>query len=229
MPGVKLQRNERRWRCAVILSEVQLARETLVAAVESYLLVENVVCINSLAETARQINIIEPDMVLIDATLRDGLKAVRWFRLRSPASLLIAFNVDEAVQDTVAWGEAGISSFISRSGTLKEIIELISTQMDDDSAPDGRLMAEIDLDSTDELSSPITLAQGEIVVLTRREEQVAQLLIAGESNKEIGRALNISVPTVKSHVHNLLRKRGVQRRGKLARSYELIANTGREK
>ena len=229
MPGVKLQRNERRWRCAVILSEVQLARETLVAAVESYLLVQNVVCINSLAETARQINIIEPDMVLIDATLRDGLNAVRWFRLRSPASLLIAFNVDEAVQDTVAWGEAGISSFISRSDTLKEIIELISTQMDDDSAPDGRLMAEIDLDSTDELSSPITLAQGEIVVLTRREEQVAQLLIAGESNKEIGRALNISVPTVKSHVHNLLRKLGVQRRGKLARSYELIANTGREK
>jgi hypothetical protein len=37
MPGVKLQRNERRWRCAVILSEVQLARETLVAAVESRL------------------------------------------------------------------------------------------------------------------------------------------------------------------------------------------------
>ena len=96
-------------------------------------------------------------------------------------------------------------------------------------APDGRLMAEIKLHSTDELSSPITLAQGEIVVLTRREKQVAQLLIAGESNKEIGRALNISVPTVKSHVHNLLRKLGVQRRGKLARSYELIANTGREK
>ena len=129
--AVKLQRSERRWRCAVILSEVELARETLVAAVESYLHVQNVVCINSLAETARQINIIEPDMVLIDATLRDGLKAVGWFRLRNPASLLIAFNVDEAVQDTVAWGEAGILSFISRSGTLKEIIELISTQMDD--------------------------------------------------------------------------------------------------
>ncbi len=232
--AVRLQRNERRWRCAVILSEVQMVRETLVAAVESYLLVPNVVCISSLAEAARQINIIEPDMVLIDATLRDGLKAVRWFRSRSPASLLIAFNVDEAVRDTVAWGEAGISSFISRSGTLEEIIELISTQMDDNSAPDGRLLAEIDLDSTDELSSPITLAQGEIVVLTRREEQVAQLLITGESNKEIGRVLNISVPTVKSHVHNLLRKLGVQRRGKLALRCELIANTvgeqsGREK
>ena len=45
---------------------------------------------------------------------------------------------------------------------------------------------------------------------------MVRLIVAGESNKDIARLLSISVPTVKSHVHNLLEKLGLQRRGKLA-------------
>jgi DNA-binding NarL/FixJ family response regulator len=43
-------------------------------------------------------------------------------------------------------------------------------------------------------------------LLTRREEQVLQLLGAGLSNKEIARELNLSVATVKHHVHHILAK-----------------------
>jgi two-component system nitrate/nitrite response regulator NarL len=214
--AVEEQSIEGRWRCTVVLSEVRLVRETLAEALESRLIYGSVASIGSLAEAAEQMDIVEPDLVLVDATLRDGLAAVRWLHLRNPATRLMAFNVDEATQDTIAWTEAGILAYISRSGTLKEIIELISTHMDGERAPGVRVMAEIKLDSVNELSNSIRLAGGEIVVLTRREEQVAQLLIAGESNKEIARFLNIGVPTVKSHVHNLLGKLGLQRRGKLA-------------
>jgi two-component system nitrate/nitrite response regulator NarL len=222
--AVERQRIEGRWRCTLILSEVRLVRELLASALESGLIRNSVVDIGSLAEAASQIDINEPDLVLVDATLRDGLEAVRWLHQRIPRSRVIAFNVDEATQDTSAWTEAGISSFIGRPDTLKETIELITTQMDGDRASDVRLMAEINLGSVDELNSSTRLNRGEIAILTAREEQVAQLLIAGESNKEIARFLNISVPTVKSHVHNLLGKLGVPRRGKLALRYERLAN-----
>jgi two-component system, NarL family, nitrate/nitrite response regulator NarL len=152
---------------------------------------------------------------------------VRWLHLRNPATRLMAFNVDEATQDITAWTEAGILAYVSRSGTLKEIIELISTHMVVEHATGPRIMAKTRLDSAKELGNSIRLADGEIALLTRREEQVAQLLIAGESNKEIARRLNISVPTVKSHVHNLLGKLGLQRRGKLALRFESMQNPRR--
>jgi two-component system nitrate/nitrite response regulator NarL len=210
--AVAEQSIESRWHCGVILSEVRLVRETLAEGLESRGIYDSVVCTGSLAELAKQMDIVEPDLVLVDVTLRDGLAAVRWLHLRSPATRLMAFNVDEATQNMIAWTEAGISAHISRSGTLKEIIELISIHMDRE--------REIKTGPVNELSSSTRRAGGEIAVLTRREEQVARLLIAGESNKEIARFLNISIPTVKSHVHNLLGKLGLPRRGRLALLYE---------
>src|SRR6516164_2315257 len=52
--------------------------------------------------------------------------------------------------------------------------------------------------------------------LTRRERQVLGLLEQGMSNKEIARALRIGGATVKNHVHNILEKLQVHRRGEAA-------------
>jgi len=52
--------------------------------------------------------------------------------------------------------------------------------------------------------------------LTPRERQVARLVGEGLSNKEIARQLCIEVTTVKNHVHNMLRKLDVSRRGQAA-------------
>ncbi len=49
--------------------------------------------------------------------------------------------------------------------------------------------------------------------LSRRERQVAELLLENFSNKEIASKLNISERTAKFHVSNLLAKYGVKRRG----------------
>ena len=51
--------------------------------------------------------------------------------------------------------------------------------------------------------------------LTARESQIAGLINAGMSNKEIARQLNVGVATIKSHVHNLLAKLAIQRRGQI--------------
>ena len=57
--------------------------------------------------------------------------------------------------------------------------------------------------------------------LTRREREAAELIATGLSDKEIARRLNISLATAKLHVHNLLGKLNVQRRGQVvARLHE---------
>ena len=49
--------------------------------------------------------------------------------------------------------------------------------------------------------------------LTRREHEVLELIGEGLSNKEIARSLRISCATVKNHVHNVLEKLQIHRRG----------------
>jgi two-component system nitrate/nitrite response regulator NarL len=52
--------------------------------------------------------------------------------------------------------------------------------------------------------------------LTARERELAGLLDEGLSNKEIAQRLSISIATVKNHVHRILEKLQVQRRGQAA-------------
>jgi len=53
------------------------------------------------------------------------------------------------------------------------------------------------------------------VRMSRREQEVVELLMENLSNKEIGSRLHMSERTAKFHVSNLLAKYGVQRRADL--------------
>ncbi len=52
-------------------------------------------------------------------------------------------------------------------------------------------------------------------LLTPREQQVAALVCLGYANAEIAVRLSISLPTVKAHVRNILRKFNLSRRSEL--------------
>jgi DNA-binding NarL/FixJ family response regulator len=52
--------------------------------------------------------------------------------------------------------------------------------------------------------------------LTSREREILDLIDEGLSNKQIAQQLRIELSTVKNHVHNILGKLGVQRRGEAA-------------
>src|SRR5256886_10308318 len=52
--------------------------------------------------------------------------------------------------------------------------------------------------------------------LTSREREIMGLIDEGLSNKEIAKRLRIEVATVKNHVHNILEKLQVHRRGEAA-------------
>lgn len=52
--------------------------------------------------------------------------------------------------------------------------------------------------------------------LTKREKEVAQLVSEGLINKEIAQRLDITVYTVKNHLHNIYRKLKIENRNQLA-------------
>jgi two-component system nitrate/nitrite response regulator NarL len=198
-----------------ILSGSRLIRETLATSLRQRLNSTQIHCVDSFAEAVERVDTTEPGLALIDATLPDGLAATRWLSAHAPATRLIAFNMDDAAQDVVTWTKAGIVTGVSRSANLGEIIERIVTVIGNET--NGSTVTLFPRDTRAASSRLGGVADS--LVLTAREEEVVRLIAAGESNKDIARLLNISVPTVKSHVHNLLVKLGLQRRGKLALRY----------
>jgi DNA-binding NarL/FixJ family response regulator len=68
--------------------------------------------------------------------------------------------------------------------------------------------------------SPFTISWGAELGLSRREQQLVELLRARLTNKEIASQLNLSEQTVKNHVHNILRKVGATDRVSIVRLCE---------
>ncbi|HDN7475393.1 TPA: response regulator transcription factor [Salmonella enterica subsp. enterica serovar Typhimurium] len=60
------------------------------------------------------------------------------------------------------------------------------------------------------------LESRDIKALSARQREILQMLAAGESNKQIGRALNISTGTVKAHLESLYRRLDVKNRTQAA-------------
>lgn len=82
-------------------------------------------------------------------------------------------------------------------GTLDDVVAAIHGAMKGAFTDDSRSGAELDQ-------------------LTPTERRVLHAVNEGWSNKEIARELGVAVPTVKNHVHSLLTKLGVRRRGEAA-------------
>ncbi|MCP4380435.1 MAG: helix-turn-helix transcriptional regulator [Hyphomicrobiales bacterium] len=81
---------------------------------------------------------------------------------------------------------------------------------------------EIDLQASELVGVPVVIARERSRLptcfdqLTERQRQVATCLARGLSNKQIARELRISLGTTKDHVHAILTRFGIDRRGKIA-------------
>ncbi len=70
--------------------------------------------------------------------------------------------------------------------------------------------------STDRIVATVTRRPDDrLSGLTPREHQVATVVAAGYTNRQIAVALGISLGTVKDHVHSILTKTGVENRSQL--------------
>jgi two-component system nitrate/nitrite response regulator NarL len=209
----------------VVLSEVRLVREVLVEALGQAFYCADLHAVATVEEAVARIDMVQPVLVLIDVSLRGGLAVARRLRQRDRTSRLVAFNADDVAPDIAAWTQAGIVAHVGRSLALKEIVERIGTLLNNQPAVDrliavDRLMeAKPARNVATTTNRSVGTAGGAAAILTAREEEVVQLIVVGASNKEIARLLDISVATVKSHVHNLLGKLGLTGRGKLALWY----------
>jgi two-component system nitrate/nitrite response regulator NarL len=209
-------RDERSLRIAVV-SHVRFARETLAEILGRDPLVSVLRLCADLSEAVAVSPALEVDLILFDAAVPDGPAAVRRALKIAPGMRIIAFPVTETEEDIVPWAEAGATGYIPSTVSPADLPRLVLDIHNGEQVCPSRI-ASVLFRQIALASIPRTRRkpQARGPRLTKRERQAAELIRTGLTDKEIARRLNISLATTKSHVHTLLGKLNVQRRGEVA-------------
>jgi DNA-binding NarL/FixJ family response regulator len=198
----------------LIVSDVRFVREGLAELLAKEKLVSISGQFGRLDELLSKDCLYRADIVLIDKAFPDALTAIGRIRTAAPRLLVVVIAVRETAEEIISWAEAGVAGYIPRTAGLADIVPLLveirlGKQPCLSSVAAGLLRRLYNgSKAVKGLADPFALRK-----LTVREAQIARLITAGLSNKDIARQLNIGVATAKTHVHNLLKKLNLQRRG----------------
>jgi DNA-binding NarL/FixJ family response regulator len=135
-----------------------------------------------------------------------GLQAPGQLASALPAARIVALNVPEAA--VIAWAEAGVSGLLEPGVDAAELVQAVETTAGGGTVCSPKLAAVLLRHAGNHRPASASL--------TAREREIAALIEQGCSNKEIAERLEIGLPTVKNHVHNILTKLKATRRGQAA-------------
>ncbi len=195
---------------ALVVSEIRLYRDGVAEALRRFPDVE-------LAETAATgpaavvaARRHECDVVLLDVALERCTEMIQALLTARPAVKVVALGVPDDGPEVVAVAEAGIAGYVSREASIDEVGEALRGVLRGEAVCSGKVAAGLLRHIALQARSRHSTENG--VQLTPREREVVRLLESGMANKEIARALDLRLSTVKNHVHNVLAKYGAHGR-----------------
>jgi two-component system, NarL family, nitrate/nitrite response regulator NarL len=196
----------------LVAGQVRLYREGLaqaLARIDEYAVVGTA---SSAAEVLQLAGDLAPDVVLVDLGLPQLGALVRELAERSRKVVVLGVNeADEAILPMI---EDGISGYVTRDGSMADMLAAIESAARGESMVSPRVVAGM-MRRLATLTREQRSVQGP-ATLTSREQEIAALIEEGLSNRDIAGRLHIELPTVKNHVHNILEKLKVHRRGEAA-------------
>jgi DNA-binding NarL/FixJ family response regulator len=160
-----------------------------------------------------------PDVVLMDIRMpvMDGLSATEALRVRPGAPEVIVLTTFDADEHVLRALRAGAAGFVLKDTPPADIVEAVRRVARGapvlSPAVTRRLMTRV-AESGADLRRAQALER--LAALAEREREIAIAVGEGKSNAEIGAALYLSVPTVKTHISRIFTKLDLNNRVQVA-------------
>ena len=194
-----------------ILAENRLLREALARILNKKSDLRVIAAAAIATDIVAQIAEAAPDVLLCDssALALSRLRLVAEVRAAVPGLKVIMIGMDASPETFLRAVKDGIVGYVLKDASAMEVAAAVRSAANDEAICPPTLCRVL----FDELAKPAVQPRTSFVIkhnlgLTRREQQLVQMIGHGLTNKEIASQLNLSEQTVKNHIHRMLRKLG---------------------
>ena len=148
-----------------------------------------------------------PDVILMDINMPkcDGLEATRRIKGEMPHVKVVMLTVSDEDKNLFEAIKAGAQGYLIKDLKPDLLFEMLDVLARGETPLSSAMATKIlqEFQAPDQSTGDV---QQVVEPLTAREIEVLELIVEGQSNKEIAEALVISESTVKNHLRNILEK-----------------------
>ena len=160
-------------------------------------------------DVVEQISSAAPDVLLSDsaAVALSDLRVVSEVRSAIPGLKVVMIGMDADREVFLRAVRDGIVGFVLKDASAMEVATAVRSVANNEAVcPPGLCLALFESVASRNNAASFVIRHN--LGLTRREQQLVQMISHGLTNKEIASQLNLSEQTVKNHIHRMLRKLG---------------------
>lgn len=163
-------------------------------------------CFDNAEEAIEQLPILQPNVVITDINLpqKTGVDCVYEIKHDFPDIQFIMFTIYEDNDQVFEALKAGASGYILKNTSPEKIIDAIVELYEGGSPMSPKIARKVLSSFNTNISNPVN------ELISKREQEVLELLSKGFLYKEIADKLNITLSTVKRHLNHIYSKLQVQ-------------------
>jgi DNA-binding NarL/FixJ family response regulator len=193
-----------------ILAENRLLREALTRILSKKSDIQVVGAAVFSPDVVQQISSAAPDVLLSDsaAVALSDLRLVSEVRSAIPGTKVVMIGMEADQETFLRAVRDGITGYVLKDASAMEVAAAVRSVANQEAVcPPSLCLALFERVATQN-NLPANFVIRHNLGLTRREQQLVQMISRGLTNKEIASQLSLSEQTVKNHIHRMLRKLG---------------------
>jgi DNA-binding NarL/FixJ family response regulator len=197
-----------------ILAENRLLREALTRILSKKSDIQVVGAAVFSPDVVEQISGATPDVLLSDsaAVALSDLRLVSEVRAAIPGIKVVMIGMEADRETFLRAVRDGITGYVLKDASAMEVATAVRSVANQEAVCPPSLCLALFERVANQNAHPANFVIRHNLGLTRREQQLVQMIGRGMTNKEIASQLSLSEQTVKNHVHRMLRKLGATNR-----------------